>query len=220
MERPILITGAPRSGKTLIAGVLDICKVFSGATDVMLENIDVREVMARYLKQQGADPKGQNPILPALDMDVPVGWKERVDNIILQEGFDGGGAWMLKSAKIALTWPVWYAAYPKARWVIVRRRTGDIVESCMKTDYMKAYDDKEGWVEMVRHYEDRFVELISEGVDCKVIWPQRMVYGDYSQVYELLDWLGLGWRTEVLAYIDPKFWRIRKKQENGKSITQ
>ncbi len=212
MDNPIFITGAPRSGKTLIAGVLDICGVFSGATDGMLENIHVRDqIMARYLKQNGADPKGHNPIKSVSELSMPVGWRETVDNVIMREGYDDG-PWMLKSAKLSLTWPVWQEAYPKAKWVIVRRRTGDIVESCMKTDYMKAYSHKEGWIEMVRHYEDRFVEMITEGVDCKVIWPQRMVHGDYSQVYELLDWLGIGWRTEILSYIDPKFWRTRTKK--------
>ncbi len=212
IESPILITGAPRSGKTLIAGVLDICGVFSGATDSMLENIHVRDqIMARYLKQSGADPKGYKPIVSPTQFSIPAGWQEAVDNVMMREGYDDG-TWMLKSSKLALTWPVWHNAYPNAKWVIVRRRTGDIVDSCMKTDYMKAYGDKAGWIEMVRHYEDRFVEMITEGVDCKVIWPQRMVRGDYSQVYELLDWLGIGWRTEILAYIDPKFWRTRTKK--------
>lgn len=213
MDNPILITGAPRSGKTLIAGVLDICGVFSGATDSMLENITVRDqIMARYLQQQGVDPKGCETNVPPATFSVPGGWREAVDNIMMREGYDEGER-MIKSCKLALMWPVWHDAYPKAKWVIVRRRTGDIVDSCMKTDYMKAHDDKEGWVEMIRNYEDRFVEMITEGVDCKVIWPQRMVHGDYSQVYELLDWLGIGWRTEILSYIDPKFWRTRGKKK-------
>lgn len=211
-DTPIFITGAPRSGKTLVAGVLKICGVFSGATDTMLENIHVRDqFLARYLKEHGADPKGCHPIIPPGEFPIPMGWAEKVDNVMIREGYDRG-PWMLKTHKLALTWPVWHGAYAGAKWIIVRRRTGDIVESCLKTHYMTAYSKREGWVEMVRQYEERFVEMIMEGLDCKVIWPQRMVYGDYSQVYELLDWLGLPWSTEILAYIDPKFWRTRNKK--------
>ncbi len=179
----------------------------------MFENIHIREqLLARYLEEQGVDPRGYNPIENPADFELGKGWKECVENTICREGYDQG-PWMIKTSKIALTWPAWHHAYPKAKWIIVRRRTGDIVGSCMKTDYMDAYSEKEGWIEMVRHYEDRFVELITEGVDCKVVWPHRMVHGDYSQVYELLDWLGLPWKTEILTYIDPKFWKTRKNKK-------
>ena len=75
-----------------------------------------------------------------------------------------------------------------------------------------ASDVIEGWKWWVHQYEQRFVEMITEGLNCKVIWPERMVYGDYQQIMETVDWLGLKWKSEVLAWIDPKLWKSRKLQ--------
>jgi len=41
-----------------------------------------------------------------------------------------------------------------------------------------------------------------------------MLHGDYKQLYDTLEWLGLPWRTEVLTYIDPLLWRSRKKERS------
>lgn len=197
----------------MIAGILQICGVFTGHTDKMLENIEMKEdLLFPYLSGNGADPNGLNPLPDSNQLTIPHSWKERVENILLGQAYDCG-PWMFKSAKVALTWPVWQYAFPNAKYIIVRRRTGDIVQSCMKTGYLEAYSNEEGWKEMVRAYEEKFVQMISEGLNCKVIWPHRMVHGDYGQVYELLEWLGLPWKTEILSHIDPKFWKTRKKQK-------
>ena len=125
---------------------------------------------------------------------------------------------------MCLHWPVWHYAFPNAKWIIVRRRTGDIVQSCMKTAFMRAFvknaackavgakDEREGWIWWVRQHEARFNEMMNEGVNCKVVWPERMVTGDYEQLYETLEWVGLQWRTEVLEFIDGKLWHARRGQ--------
>jgi len=129
-----------------------------------------------------------------------------------------------------LIWPVWYHAYPRTKWVIVRRRTGDIIESCVKTGFMKAFKDEnkrnainvqseeDGWLWWVHEYEKRFVEMITEGLDCKVVYPQRLVYGDYSQLYEMLDWLRLKWSPSIFNYIDPLLETSRKKEKEVKHV--
>lgn len=120
--------------------------------------------------------------------------------------------------------PVWQYAFPDAKWIIVRRRTGDILQSCSKTAYMNAFKDggrgrvnqiiseEEGWLWMVHEYEARFVELINSGANCQVVWPERMMYGDYKQLYQTLDWLGLSWKSEILSVIDPLFLSGRQKE--------
>jgi len=37
------------------------------------------------------------------------------------------------------------------------------------------------------------------------------VTGDYQQMYETIEWLGLEWKSEVLNFIDPKLWKARRK---------
>jgi len=37
--------------------------------------------------------------------------------------------------------------------------------------------------------------------------------GDYKQLYETLDWVGLSWKSEILNFIDPLLWGSRKIKE-------
>ncbi len=232
-QPPILVTGIQRSGTSMIAGVLQICGAFCGKphnVNKHYENTHIHnQIIAPYLKSIGVDPNGQYP-LPNMDsLPIPTDWAAKIRECIKEEGYTGG-PWMIKSSKIALLWPIWNYAFPAAKWIIVRRRTGDIIQSCLKTDFMRAFrnvdnqravgtrNEEDGWLWWVHQHEKRFVEMITEGVNCKVIWPHRMVYGDYQQMYETIDWLGLKWTTDVLAFIDPRLWKARQHSELGKPV--
>ena len=72
-------------------------------------------------------------------------------------------------------------------------------------------NEADGWKWWVRQHELRFVEMITEGLNCQIVWPERMVDGDYRQLYETIEWLGLKWNSDVLSFIDPKLWKSRNK---------
>ena len=78
---------------------------------------------------------------------------------------------------------------------------------------MKAYNDSEGWLSWIHLHEKVFVEMIEAGVNCKQVWPERMVYGDYQQIYEMIDWLGLEWDQELVKIIDPLLWNSKQKEK-------
>lgn len=213
---PILITGTARSGAGMIAGAIHLCGAFGGTMTNkrgLYENDRIRETIIKpYLINCGVDEKGQFPLL---DLEggviMPMNFKNEILQIMRAQGYKQG-PWMYKDARLALMWPVWHFAFPNAKWIIVRRRTGDIIQSCLKTGYMTAYKDSEGWLEWVHEYEKRFVSMITEGVNCKIIWPERMVHGDYHQLYETLEWLGLDWKPEVIQFINPLLWGRGKKE--------
>jgi hypothetical protein len=138
---------------------------------------------------------------------------------IKSEGLTEGIPWFYKGAKMCQMWPVWNYAFPNAKWIIVRRKTSDIVRSCLHTGFMRAFskkeiqdrvgakDAREGWLWWVHRHEEYFVEMLQEGLNCKIIWPERMVNGDYQQMHELIDWLGLKWNNGIYNFIEPKLWR-------------
>lgn len=214
-QPPILVTGVARSGSGMIAGVLNKCGAFGGMMTNkkgLYENDCIREAIVKpYLEQVGVDPMGQRTLLDTSSVLIPRYWKREVEEVMIAEGYKEG-AWMYKDARIALMWPIWNYAFPNAKWLIVRRRTGDIIQSCMKTAYMNAYETEEGWKSWVHENEKRFIEMITEGINCKQIWPERMVYGDYKQLYETLDWLGLQWSSDIVDFINPLLWSSRKKK--------
>jgi hypothetical protein len=211
-QQPILITGIPRSGATMIAAAINACGAFVGefSKQSMYCNDRIRDCLVKpYFVLRNADPNAEKNYPQVIT--IPKNWKNNVETILSLQGYSGG-PWLYKDSRLCQMWPVWDEAYPNAKWVIVRRRTGDILESCLRTKYMKSYDTREGWLEMVHEYEHRFVEMITEGCNCKIIWPERMIYGDYEQLYELCEWLGLKWNPESLKFIDTLLWKSRQKK--------
>lgn len=231
MPSPILITGAARSGTSMVAGAVSICGAFGGNMSGpnrnnqkgMFENYIIRnQIVKPYLQEIGADKMGQFPLPEVSTLSIPINWKGRIERVLQDHGYKNG-PWFYKGAKMCLMWPVWHYAFPNAKWIIVRRRTGDIASSCCKTTFMRAFSKQvvqhkvrannefEGWVWWVRQHEKRFVEMIEAGLNVKQVWPERMVTGDYQQLYETLEWLGLSWKSDVLGFIDPKLWKVRRK---------
>jgi hypothetical protein len=231
MTPPILITGAARSGTSMVAGVINMCGAFGGNMSGptrnnqrgMFENACIRNnIVKPYLREIGVDPLGQYPLPDVKKLSIPNDLEQRVERVMIDEGYRDG-PWMYKGAKMCLLWPMWNYAFPHAKWIIVRRKTSDIVNSCLKTGFMRAFrkevfqkavgakDERGGWIWWVHQHEERFVEMIMTGLNVKVVWPERMVRGDYQQIYETIEWLGLKWNSRVLSFIDPKLWRARRK---------
>jgi hypothetical protein len=230
MQAPIIVTGCARSGTSMIAGAIELCGAFGG--QVASKSTETRElhehtficesIVKPYLLRSGIDPSCQYPLPNIHWLNIPKDWKRRVQKAIIHDGYENG-QWFYKSTKACLMWPVWNYAFPNAKWIIVRRRTGDIIDSCLKTDFMKAFkqnnaqqavratNEFDGWRWWVHQHEKRFVEMIMGGVNCKVVWPHRMVYGDYQEMMETIDWLGLKWNSNVLSFIDPKLWKSRMR---------
>ena len=231
LDKITLVTGCARSGTSMIAGAINLCGAFGGImagpnrnnAKGMFENVHIRDQVTKpYLRFHGADPLGQWP-LPDLDrLVIPVDWRRQVEQVFVDQGYESG-PWFYKGAKSCLFWPVWHYAFPNARWIIVRRHKQDIIQSCMKTGFMRAFnnnrvqravgaaDEREGWAWWVERHLDRFREMQDAGLNVRVIWPERMIQGDYQPLYETIEWLGLSWNSEVLSFIDPKLWKARQK---------
>jgi hypothetical protein len=219
-QSPILISGCARSGTSMVAGAIDRCGAFggelTGATAYNAkgqhENAYIRDKVEKpYLKSQELDILGQNPLAVTDQLHIPVDWRKTIENVMISQGYKEG-QWYYKGAKACQIWPVWNYAFPNAKWVIVRRRSSDIADSCLNTAFMRAYQTHEGWIGWVRQHEEKFNEMISAGLNVKMIWPERMVKGNYEQLYEVIEWLGLPWKSkEVMDWIEPKLWKAKQK---------
>ena len=215
MKPPILITGCARSGTSLTAGVVDICGAFGGSLRPggtpnpkgMFENNEIiQDIIKPYLDSIGMDKMGQDP-LPKLEDLVPYPkLKEKVENVMMGDGYECG-PWYFKGAKTCLIWPLWHKAFPKAKWIIVRRDALSIARSCMNTSFMRAFSNVEGWLDWVKLHETRFNEMHKAGLDIKEIWPEEAIQGNLSWLQMLIEELGLDWKDkEVKEFITPEYW--------------
>ena len=227
-NKPILITGCARSGTSMTAGIIDLCGAFGGDMfgttrynrKGMFENKVIRQHMVKpFLRSLGVDPLGQRP-LPKID-DVKLvtnefvdRWRDKVKKAIRSQGYRRGH-WYYKGAKMCLKWPLWVRAFPEARWIIVRRRSEDIVRSCLRTGFMKAYKNAAGWMEWIDEHKERFLEMEQAGCDIHYVWPQKMIDFDLTEIMGVVTNLGLDWKQkEVEAFIEPAYWS--GGQSNGK----
>lgn len=205
-KQPILITGAERSGSTLIARVIEYCGGYTGVHNNMYENKCIIDFNLELLKHNYNFPTSDSiPIQPK--------WKNVINGVrVAQNGMDR--IWYFKHSTLARLWRVYAFAFPQAKWIIVRRKTPDIIKSCVKTGYMTLYKDEnrlkqegfkteeEGWLSWIHIYEERFIEMF-KSVNCKVVWPERMVAGDYEQLKEVVEWVGLQWNEKVPELMKP-----------------
>ncbi|MEE9356492.1 MAG: sulfotransferase [Methylococcaceae bacterium] len=234
MPSPILITGAARSGTSMVAGIINLCGAFGGVMSGpnrnnargMFENVQIRnKIIKPYLRTMGLDALGQYPLPDITNLSSCPNIGTKIKEIMENEGYNNKQKVFYKGAKMCLMWPVLHNAFPDAKWVIVRRNTVDIVNSCIKTNFMRAFsrdvfrkavganNEAEGWTWWVNQHEKRFAEMEKNGLNIKTIWPELMINGDYSQIFEVIDWLGLKWNDAAKSFIDPKLWRAREWSE-------
>lgn len=163
IDRPIFITGAARSGTSLVAGIFNLCGAWGGQMagpnrnnqKGMFENVGIKsQVLKPYLRSIGCDQMGQKP-LPDIDMLVQRDVRTPTLEVIKHQGYRDG-IWMYKGAKMCLFFPVWAQSFPEARWIIVRRPDKDIISSCLRTSFMRAYKDRAGWQGWVDVHKKRF----------------------------------------------------------------
>ncbi|MEL6793182.1 MAG: sulfotransferase, partial [Pseudomonadota bacterium] len=211
---PVLITGAPRSGTSMVAGCLHQAGLWMGATiratpDNPLgffENWAIRETILKpNLARSGADPLGVWA-LPDPDRLAPDPLlRQRVERALAAQGFAGDGPWGYKEPKLCLVWPTWAEAFPDATWVLVDRAPEAIVRSCLRTGFMRRHScDPEFWRCFVNRYRDRMDDLSRSAPNVVRISADALVGGARDPIRELATALGLSWTDRCEARIAPK----------------
>lgn len=180
----------------------------------MFENMEMRnDVMKPFLASIGCDRLGQHP-LPDIDVIRSLAftdgygqqWRKRIVSILKKQGYKGG-MWFYKGAKMCLIWPIWHVAFPKARWIIVRRADDDIVYSCMRTSFMRAFKTEIGWQGWVDTHKARFAEMMDAGLDVVQVWPQKIVNAEFDEMRSAVDGLGLEWKQDkIVEFVTPALW--------------
>lgn len=216
MRGPILITGAARSGTSMVAGIITRCGAFGGRLGKGLvgnprgnyENIEIREmVVKRYLYKLNVDLRGQNPLPDVMGLLPYPELRDEVEKIMIHHEYEDG-PWFYKGAKLCLIWPTWFKAFPDAKWIIVRRDDESIAKSCLNTSFMNAYTEKEDWLKWVKVHRHRFCEMQEEpNLVCKEIWPMEIVQGKIGPIKQLVQELGLTWRDDaVKGFVSKEQW--------------
>lgn len=201
---PVFVTGADRSGSSLVMRVFAKCGANIGHVNKMYENEKLKKINSAFIYRNSS--KYGMPPTDGLFFSNTM--QKKIIKIILEEHLEKG-IFVYKDSGLAQVWSCWDRFFPDAKWIIVRRRTSDIVNSCMQTAYMKRFkeeanlkainaeNERYGWLWWVKQYEAKFIEIMKADLDYRVVWPERMRDGNFKQMKETVEWIGLKWNKNV-----------------------
>lgn len=216
-HQPIFVTGLPRSGTSLVAGLLHCCGAWTGNTvpgDAAnprgyFEHIIIRQrIIKPLLARLDGDPLGVSP-LPPLDLSLTIrNLGQIIGSVLQQEGYAGASPWLYKDAKLTLVWPAFARAYPGATWVVVRRDRERIIDSCLRTSFMARHStERSFWAAFVDQYEDRLATLADTVGAHAILDTDTLVAGDYSALRAVVTRCGLVFQpAPVEEFICSDFW--------------
>lgn len=219
----ILITGCARSGTSMVAGIINKCGAHGGKITGptahnqkgQFENIRIRnDLVKSYLRGIRVDPLGQDPLpsdhmIELMRKNPNKRWRDLVLDAFKRPGqkWDGQTPLYYKGAKMTLMWPVWHYAFPEAQWVIVRRPDDQIIDSCLRTSFMKAHGASrkrwQGWIDV---HKKRWLEMGKAGCDMIEVWSNEVVE-NYTKAKPMIRWLDLEWNDEEIGkFVTPKLY--------------
>ena len=202
IDTPVFILGLPRSGTSMVAGLLRLSGLWLGTTVPggvaenrmgFFENIVLREQVTKpILARLGCDPLGVRS-LPRLDrLPDGAGLRPVVEQAICSEGYRGERPWGYKDAKTTLLWPLWRQAFPGAVFLIVKRDPEEVIQSCMRTGFMQQHSrDPQFWRRFVAEYESRLTQLHNSGARVLPVNSGEVVRGDLSNLCLVIEQLEL-----------------------------
>jgi hypothetical protein len=217
LNNPIFVTGLPRSGTSLVAGLLHACGAWVGKTvpgDAgnprgYFEHEVVRErIVKQLLSRTNCDPLGVSPLSP-LDLSLTVtNLAQLMGTVLAGEDYDANMPWLYKDAKLTLIWPAFARAFPDATWIVVKRNRQQIIDSCLRTPFMAQHGAApEFWDVFVAAYETRLAHLAETVERHVVVEPQKLVRGDYSDFKQVLSLCDLQFRQAAVdEFICNDYW--------------
>ena len=217
VDRPILVLGLPRSGTSLITGLLGELGAWLGPTGPaapanprgFFENAALRDgVDKTLLTALGCDPLGVAPLPPLDSVPRVPEMRSSVIATIERAGYAHDRPWLFKDAKMTLVWPAWRAMFPDARFVIVRRPDADVIRSCLATDFMNQHGtDTAFWADFTAAYHARLDALKQSGAWWREVWADQVIADAFSSLESVVKELGLQWNEEVVrAFVVPTAW--------------
>jgi len=216
-DAPIFITGLPRSGTSMVTGLLGASGLWLGATVPgghenprgFFENVLLREqVQKEILRRCNFDPLGVRRLPPRDWLPNIRNFRLVVTAALAAQQYDGGSPWGFKDPKTLLTWRIWNHHFPRARWIIVRRPSEEVIASCLRTSFMKRQSsDPLFWRDLVDAYLSRLDDLQQAVAWCRSIQASDIIDQRYEDLERLMIELDLAWRPDaVRAFVAPEHW--------------
>jgi len=205
-QDPIFIAGPPRTGTTMLAGLLNIHGVWVGRArttnfpetncDFGSENLDIKDLM----KAKGMEASYKNwntPFPPQVKH-----WYDLKDSV--EVFIPDDTPWLVKTTWVLVFFSFWMEAYPKARWIFTKRSIEAIQDSMNRHPTMKRHPEKQkrGYIEALQARQNKVGRLATNSF---VLDINKMVNKDEEEITSLFTFLKIPIKwEETLNWIKPE----------------
>lgn len=211
MSPPVFVYGVSRSGTSMVCGVLAACGLDFGGDLRPADQYNPRgyweakggrTTLKRFLKRHKYDGQGKR------HYPQWVAPPKAIEELRRAMAPHWAQADALKIATDWLLWGTVHAAYPRARWIIVRRPVPDIVASCIRAPFITICPDgtpEEVWTAKIENEVRLLRALHASPVNSIEIWPDPTQPEVFRQAVEHA---GLAWDEDaVSAALEPSAWK-------------
>jgi len=204
-QNPILIAGPPRSGTTMIAGLLNHQGVWIGQgrtthypgtnPEFVSENQEIKNILKSQAQQVGY----KNWSTPLPTECTGSNFKNLLEQIVPE-----GSSWLIKTSWTLIFSDLFIEAYPEARWVLPKRNLRKVLDSMNRHPGMRRHPNKEKKA-FIRALQAR-QSIISSQVDKYInIDVEAISKRDSAEIERLFIFLGMTPDWEIInKWIDPK----------------
>lgn len=219
-EKPVIITGGPRTGTTLTMAFLEACGMVIGKTAERspLKEGDIRDKFYKpVLKEGGFDPLAQGTLPPP--GWYPTGRDIKADRQLVKACFGwpedkrfGVQPWGFKAIKGLLFYPYLNAMFPEGiKWVVVHREVESWIGSLMRTGFMNKYTTEEGWrcyTERIQLRQNALIDMTDEPHEIATFFPSAFravnTPAGEEMLKDLCQYVGVPYsRAAALRIFDP-----------------
>jgi len=216
-DTPVFITGLPRSGTSMVAGLCAACGLWLGETvppgpenpKGFFENKYIREhIIKTTLRDLGADIVGVRTLPYLATLPALPDLKSRLRAALNAEGYDASVPWGYKDAKLSLLWPQWATHFPDATWIIVHRNVEGFIDSCLRTWFMKWHSpSRDFWRAMADEYVTRLDCLRASVRTCHDVNTDAIIQRDFTDLKVAVEGAGLVWNENAAQeFVNPGYW--------------
>jgi hypothetical protein len=193
-SQPIFIAGSPRSGTTMIAGLLKLHGVWVGESRVTrdpksnsligTENVPIKRTMNRQFLR--IDYKNRMIPFPSPEELQKIDYDKIWDVIVRVVPEEG--QWLYKSAGLLILYVYFNGKFPDARWVFPRREPQLIVDSIKRHAYMQFHSDTMAFVKYVLKRQEEVAACVKHSM----FLPTKPIANlDMDFIQEYFDFCGV-----------------------------
>ncbi len=213
-RQPVIIVSAPRSGSSLLSYMLSELGVFIGEckkadkwnVNGYFENLKITDEVIKYLRKYDVDNLGKKFQPKELGF-IDITFKDKVNNILFEEGIGENKHWLYKNPKTAICWMQFHKNFPNAKWIILTRNREEHLASLLRTEFMDAYDTEQEWNNFIDRYNNYFMN-INKHCDSLVINMSQIFQGD-KIINQVCDFLKIP-KKDVSYCLNKKKWNEEK----------